>query len=259
MIVTKKQCQEFKSNPSVNPLTGRSIHIGKITHQNLLKACNDTPKKVESPKNYKIPPMGPMIHWDYNADDLKEKANNFIKFFNYIDKRIGEILEEKLVSEMELNEIIGILKEGKERFDDKSHLDIVEELFDDIKSIKKSRKIIHDLPKETVVNLMHVRSNRLSIRANIVWIYGLYEEAISTMKAALQNRKIITMWDSGHIKNILSDKVYLDYVIKHRIFTYDDIYKNTFPSEKAFEELQKTYKEWVKLYKDIKGKSPRVR
>jgi enamine deaminase RidA (YjgF/YER057c/UK114 family) len=67
------------------------------------------------------------------------------------------------------------------------------------------------------------------------------------------------MWQSGTIKNIVSDKVYLDYVIKHRIFTYDDIYKNTFPSEKAFDELQDTYKEWVKLYKNIKGKSPRVR
>ena len=112
MIVTKKQCEQFRDNPTINPLTGRTIEIGKVRHQQLTAACAKLPK-TRSSSNFKrkastSPPMGPYIHWRYNptsgqlTDEIIRK--NIIAFMNHIHERLGVLKEKVYVSEMEFND-----------------------------------------------------------------------------------------------------------------------------------------------------------
>jgi hypothetical protein len=273
MNITKKQCEEFKSNPKINPLTGRKIQIGKITYKNLSKACNEIPREIivssnhsyplikansiSSHRLHEVPPMGPMMHWNINTKTSVDKVNNLLDFCDYIEDRLVTIKKLNSASEMELNEFEDILKYAKKLFkDDKDTIKSLIKSLRIIESIRNSHKIIPDLPKETVVNNKYIKSNRLSIRENIEWIYRIYNSAMKSMNIALKDKEINFDVQKGEIQNIVKNKVYLDYVIKHKIFTYDDIYKHTFTSERVFVEILETFKEYSKLYKKLKGKNP---
>ena len=57
MNINKAQCEAFRKNPSINPLTGREIQVGKVTHQKLVKACEEAGKQTStSPPNRPAPP-----------------------------------------------------------------------------------------------------------------------------------------------------------------------------------------------------------
>lgn len=47
MKLSKEQIEAFRRNERVNPLTGRSIEIGKRVHRQLTNACKDYEKMYE--------------------------------------------------------------------------------------------------------------------------------------------------------------------------------------------------------------------
>jgi len=260
MEISKQQCKEFMLNPKKNPLTGRSIEIGKITHQRLVEACekHKTPSPA-SPKGNVVPPMGPMIHWDLNAEVTGQKRNNMLKFLSFYDDRMDIIDNLDSVSELECNEILDILKIAKDLFTDLKQYE--DNILADIKRIKKiikNKTVIHDLPKKHVVKdcWLEVTPDRLSNREHVLDTVLALKNKILHMNGMIKDKIIDIKISSREIEMIVNRKVYLDYLIEHHIFTYDDIYKHTFSSEDDFKELQRVFKEYSKLYKKIKGKSP---
>ena len=58
------------------------------------------------------------------------------------------------------------------------------------------------------------------------------------------------------MKNIIEKKQFLDYLIKHKIFSHEDIYARTFKTDRPYEELKEKFAEYKVLYKKLRGKSP---
>jgi 2-cysteine adaptor domain len=268
MNLTKQQCEAFRTNPKVNPLTGRSIEVGKIRHQQLTEACgkNSSPKKSPSPKNQEAPPMGPMIHWEYNVvgqltDEVIRK--NVIAFMNHIHDRLKELQSSAAVSEMELRDMADLLKnfeawlkvtpglKNKDKL-----LKGVEQELEHIKTVYKEQPILKDQPTEKEVAEIPIKHSRCFIRGRVLRGYLLYKDALVSIRESLQEGHILTMVVLGQIKDVLRYKTYCDYLIKHKIFSHDDIYKRTYPGDDAFEDLKAKYTEYRKLYKKEKGASP---
>jgi hypothetical protein len=263
--LTKEQCEQFLKNQTVNPITGREIEIGKATHKQLLKKCQKSSKstspKSTSPKSkdYEIPPIGPIIHWKNKSDELK----NITMLVNYIDDRL-KIIENRNQKEshMEFEEFENILKEAISLFGTrKKYIDVINENIEDVKRIKKEKDLVNDIPKKIRIELNNVVypdrvSNRLNVSNIQINIKNMISYINRSIKNIEDNKDIITV-SFGEIKDLLKDKKYLDYLIKHNIFTYDDIYVKTIEGgEKVFEELQEKYKKYRELYKEVNGHSP---
>jgi hypothetical protein len=274
MEVTKIQCDQFRKNPSINPLTGRSIHKGKITHQRLTKACeNSTTMKTPSPiirSDYQVPPMGPMIHFQFKAkssnyDEVTRK--NIIQFLNYFQSRLTVIRNSTKISLMEINDIKNLLvnisnwlnniPEGMLRNISKLYNGSLKqlELIKDIENDNTKSKI-NDLPKHNIVADIEVKPNRYFIRGRVLWCFDFYNSTLDSIDTAIIKQEIHETISRGQLKHVLSEKQYLDYLISKKIFTHDDIYKNTFPNDKVYSELKDKYEEYAVLYKKLKGKSP---
>jgi hypothetical protein len=259
MILSKSQCDKFKSDPSINPLTGRTIHQGKITYIKLTKACN-TEDKIKTPiksiKINRIPPMGPMIDWQFNTETPDDEENNLIEFHDFID----EIIENKhkyKFTKMEIDDYIDIITIGKNYFkNEKDYFEAFSELLEKLNQIKRTSKLINDIPKPTTIAHMQIRPSKMYIRGRVLRCFQLWKSAYDSINGALLTQKISTHVSKLQMKNVLEQKKYLDYLIKHKIFSHDDIYKNTFPNDKVYNELKDKYEEYVVLYKKLKGKSP---
>ena len=258
MNLTKSQCEEFRKNPSVNPLTGRTIQVGNVTHKKLAKACEG---KGKSPNTYipdrPAPPMGPMIHWNYNIDVPGEGRNNLVKFGNYIKERVKELKDStEPYSLLELTDFQRILEEAKDQFDGKTiYVEKFDKVLEKVKELLKG-KIIDDKPKATIVAHLEIKPSRTFIRGRVLRCYRLWESSMDTMKSALESKSIYAHEPREHIANLVDQKAYLDYLVKHKIFSREDIYDRTFKTDKPYDELKETFAEYSKLYKQIKGKSP---
>lgn len=252
MEVTKKQCQEFREKPTINPLTGRKIEENKGTYLKLKEAC----KKYQP----QAPPMGPMIHWRYSSEPAVEEENNMIDILTYYDEeRLPYLEKQEEVSKMEINEIIDIIKAGKSMFrGDLDNEPAANHVLSIAKKIKKEKKLIDDVPTYKVINECReeVKPERLHMRGIVLGIWSRLTSDMRTMKSSLKTKKINILILPADIYNTVNDKKYLDYLIENKIFTYDDIYKRTFESEKDFVELQDLFKKYSELYKQLKGKSP---
>lgn len=255
MKITKEQCEEFKIKPGVNPLTGRSISIGKITHQQLTKACNDFFAKKSPKKSLSPPPMGPIMHW--KVANYKEHDQQLLNMCNYISDRLEDLDEQTSVSKMEMVEFRSIVRIAKGEF---SHMPKIvsfcKELLEDIKTKLETKHVKEDQPKYKIYLDMEIKPNRYEIRETISGFHERYESSLRIIDWTIENNDIKTGIDSGTINSLLKDKKYMDYLIKHNIFAYDDIYKKTFESEKVFENLVVKYKKYREIYKKVKGKSP---
>ena len=261
MNLTDEQCKEFKKYPEINPITGRHIEIGKITHQKLLKACDGSKKKTPQTvfKDLYIPPMGPMMHWKINAHKNIERENNLIDMTAHIEKRIEQIhFREAIYSVMEIQEFKDILKDAIHEFDgEKEYDDYFKDLLKKIKQLEKYKLGIDDAPKKTIhVATQTVYKHRYKNRENIAVMKVEYDYSLATIKDAIETGKVNVMISSGTIRDLNRDKEYLDYLIQRRIFTYDDIYKNTFKNEHVFSDLAEKYKKYRVIYKKVKGESP---
>lgn len=268
MNLTKKQCEAFRANPKVNPLTGRSIEVGKIRHQQLTEACGKTEpsKKLPSSQKQDAPPMGPMIHWKYNpvgqlTDEVIRK--NVIAFLNHIHDRLKELQTTASISEMELTDMYDLLKDFETWLKDTPGLKNREKLLKgveseqhNVKHLSKQANVYNDLPTEKEVAQIQIKSERCFVRGRVLRGFSLFNGALKDINESLQIGRINTGIATGQIKDVLRYKTYCDYLIKHKIFSHDDIYKLTYPGDNAFEDLKAKYTEYRKLYKKEKGASP---
>ena len=259
MNLTKSQCEEFRKNPSVNPLTGRTIQVGNVTHKKLAKACEGKGKSPNTPiPDRPAPPMGPMIHWRYDVKGHDDEFNNMVDFGNFIKKRINTLGEENgQLSFMELEDLNNIIEHSKKHFDDEpKYIQRLDKMKSKVQELMKKPTVLHDQPNATIVAHLEIKPSRTFIRGNVLRCYQLWKLSISTMRGALKNKSIYAHEPKEHIANLVEQKAYLDYLIKHKIFSREDIYDRTFKTDKPYEELKETFAEYSKLYKQVKGKSP---
>jgi hypothetical protein len=247
MNISSKKCEEFRKNPKVNPM------IGKITHQKLIKACNERNAIVVKSMNNVAPPMGPMMHWRMHDEDV-----DMLKFLTHIKNRVvifGKNTDN--LSALELHEFSDILKEAHQIYNTKPKiLDGIQKLYSRVHYFLKNRTIIEDRPKYKIVDRKEVKPDRYSIRENVLSIWSIYNSSLYSIEKAIKTEKIFDTIDSGVIRDLKRDKAYLDYLIKHNIFSYDDIYKYTFKNDKVFDELAEKYKKYRRIYKETEGESP---
>lgn len=258
MKISKQDCKAFRENPRINPITGRKIEIGKITHSKLSKACNNISPSPRTPSpTREVPPMGPMIHWKLDADVPQEERNNLIKFYNHIKERLHTIKENKEpVSIMEMNDFKGILREAREQFADKpKHIEKLKKLWIAIDTLLGEGHLVNDEPVSTTVIHMEIKGDRVFVRGRILRCFRLWESAKTSMEISIESRRNLNM-GKVEIHNVLEQKKYIDYIIKHKIFTYNDIYIRTFKTERPYEELKELFEKYKRLYKSIKGSSP---
>jgi hypothetical protein len=266
--VTPQLCEEFLKNPTINPITGRRIEKGKVTYNKLMKACqkkspSSTKTLMPSPKSYKIPEMGPMIHWIYNANDMNERRKNMSEFLKFIQAKV-KVYEgnQDVLSRMQIEEFKEILEDALGLFShDRRYSGGIMGLLTKVKNLLATRTFIDDRPKYNIISDIEIKPSRRFIRGRILEIYSYYNSDKKIMIEEMnsddvQFRASKFRVTKGRIRDICETKQYLDYVIQHKIFTYDDIYKNTFPNESIFEELKELHKEYAKVYKRVKGKSP---
>ena len=259
MNVSKKQCSAFRANQTVNPLTGRTIQIGKIRHKQLMAACAKYPRTISAPlkgDDYEIPPMGPAIHW--LIEGVLEADKHMLDFLKYIQPAVKEMENRtEPISKMWLNELRDILVEAKQIFSNKpKYVGTIDKLLERLTKVEQSHPLINDLPPEKVVALVEVKPSRVFIRGRVARGYILYQNSYAALETSLRDEKMGTDVSAGEINDVLRYKTYCDYLIKHKIFSHDDIYKRVYPGENAFDELKRMYTEYRKLYEKEKGKSP---
>jgi len=255
--ITKQQCEEFKKKPNINPLTGRKIQIGKITHIKLSKACNSShPKKPDSSskKNKYIPPLGPMIYWTYNTSSMDEKIKNAFTFIKFLQKKYHELRSDDInvVSQSEINDYIEMSNNIADLNLSIKLTNVCLALREEFIKMKKSKKLIRDQPKHDVfeVNgkpIMEIKPNRTFNRSQVAFVYNFYKNLKSRLEKQLIEKSNLAIAGS-HVDDLANHKKYLDYLIKKKLFTYDDIYKHTFQNENFPQEIEVLYKQYREKY-----------
>lgn len=114
---------------------------------------------------------------------------------------------------------------------------------------------IEDEPKNRVIAEVELKPHRVSIRGRVLRAYDLYNDTLLAINSSLSSGFVNYYVSSGQVRDVCRYKVYLDYLIKHKIFSHDDIYKNTFKNDNVYYELKEKYAEYRKLYKKEKGQS----
>lgn len=254
MDLTRQQCEMFKKNPKINPLTGRTIEIGKSTHQELMQACERFEMKTgkNSPGSY-VPSIGPMIHW--NQGDADENMSEFVE---YIDEKTQQYAATtKSLSKMEIEEMYDILEIAKKQYDhDKDYVKYVNDVKKQVDGVVKKSQLFDDVPKNEIYEDMRIKSNRVYNRAQVLDIFNSYSTIKKILSTVVNKQDIKYDILPGEIKIQKSHKKYLDRLIELKIFTKDDIYKKVFKNEKWLEEIEDLWGEYTVLYKKVKGKSP---
>ncbi len=265
MKISKEQCKQFLNDSTINPLTGRKIEKGKVTYKQLTKACQDVANSRTLPKDYKVPPMGPLIHFYYEADSVEkhdDKRKNIIKMMNYFHNRIRELQNQDKVSKMELTDIKENLKHFKQWLENEVQIKNKQKLTNgaDMEYIKtkelESKYVYDDTPVNEIFVDKEIKTSRYFNRIQVLNCYNSFVHYEHLLKSCLTSKTITYSISTGEINDLLKDKLYLDHLIKRKIFLHDDIYVKTFPGENCYDELKKTYEEYKKLYKKLKNKSP---
>ena len=165
-------------------------------------------------------------------------------------------IPEIVYSKMEINDFKSILKEAIGLFPEKKAKDFCNMIYAHINYLEAHDKFIDDLPKPKIVGKTEVHEDRAENRLEVYAIWDQVRLNLIFIDETIQTKKIDITIPKGIIRYLLLSKKYLDYLITQNIFSYDDIYKNTFTSEKVFDELAKKYQLYRKIYKEIKGESP---
>ena len=82
----------------------------------------------------------------------------------------------------------------------------------------------------------------------------IYPHYIYLTRYLIEHNEASVDISKGLIDDLKEGKQYMDYLIDHHIFTYDDLYKNTFESDKVFDELAVRYEKFREIYDKLKGK-----
>jgi len=243
--ITKEQCEQFKKTPTINPLTGRKIAVGKITHKKLQKLCKDEKKPY-------IPPLGPMMHWSY--DDIhgdNRDLKNIREFGKFLNAKYFELKENNIkeISKSEIMDYIEMCKEISQTNGVPSRIyEYVASLGESFKELKKTMKLINDQPKHDVYANMEIRPSRTFNRGRVAWTYNFYMQTRRSIERELENKTNLVI-PKEHIKRIKEFKSYHDHLIKLNVFSYDDIYKHTFKNDQYPQEIDKLYKQYLKKYR----------
>jgi hypothetical protein len=216
--ITKRQCLDFVTNPTTNPLTKRKIKVQKRTYETLLRSCH---------KEIKAPASGPMIHWMKDKSILKQ-YDNLLRFVNYIYAHIKkwEAADftgpySKMLLE-EYREILTISKEQFQTYNEKIYI-LSSSLIDKIDNIRRTKMVLNDVPKSKTIGKMKVKPSRLYIRKQVLKIYIMYKKFLALKEPTKKQ-----------IKYVLKKKAYLDYIVGKKIFRKEDIFGKLFPEEQNF-------------------------
>lgn len=249
MQVTREQCKQFRSNETINPLTGRKIQRGKITHKRLTKACSTSVTNSSKQKDKYIPPLGPMIFWSYDAEtDLQKRRENAYEILDFVRLKYLQLKDTRAsISESEINDYIELCKMlHKPLPEDANYIHTLEK---ELLKVKKTKKIMHDEPKHDVFeNLVEIRPSRTFNRTRIAFIYNYYAKIKFNLEYCLKHNKKSEVVIPVNMKDLRTFKRYLDYMIKKKLFTYDDIYKHTFKNENFPEEIEALHKQYLKKF-----------
>jgi hypothetical protein len=249
MALTKDQCQAFMENQTVNPLTGRKIEFGKATFQKLIQECSQKLKPNINP-----PPMGPLIYWDIGDNKKEEHCKTM---GNYIKTRLIELEKStEPLSKMEMEEFKDICHDIARVLDNDKATELCSKLIQKTLYLEKTRLVVDDRPAYKVISDIQVKPKREFIREKVARIYKTYTYTWNVIEHDIKIKEFVYGISSGTIRDLKNDKKYLDYLVEHNVFSYDDIYKKTFKSEKVFDELAEKYKIYRKIYKEVHGKSP---
>ncbi len=257
VVLTKEQCLQFLANETINPLTGREIEIGKTTHKQLKKLCNDTEKsfsKSPSFKNdYEIPPMGPILYWEGVQVTDKEKQKKILKLLSHVEKRM-DILKNSnnKFSKLEFTEFKDIVKEAQKIFDgNEKYSKLLINTSNELKELEKTKEFVNDIPKEKKVNGFKVHKDRIEMRETIHYIMKRYKDISEDVVQGINKNNARLSIGKTDIKEIIDGKKYIDYLIKHNIFAYDDIYgeNKVFENEYIFNTLEENYKIYRIMHK----------
>lgn len=255
--ITQEQCRDFLKSPSYNPLTGRKIKKGKITHKKLMKLC-ESQKKSPSKQ---APPMGPILLADMDTTPAQSHKviDNIFQIIVFINGRLKHFKTESEFSLLEINDIISQLKHcskflinnehlGYKPNDIKNYIPVVPKLIDIAKDIKKNKNVINDLPKPIKISHHEITKNRFEIREEIMYIYGFFTHNLSSIERQLKKDDIDTKVHSKVIYNLIEKKKYIDYVISHKIFSHDDIYTKVFKNPNVWTDLGEKYRLYSTKY-----------
>ena len=157
---------------------------------------------------------------------------------------------------MEINDFKSILKEAIGLFPEKKAKDFCNMIYAHINYLEAHDKFIDDIPKPKIVGKTEVHEDRAENRLEVFAKWNQIRINLIFIDRTIKTNKIDITIAKGEVRDLLLGKKYLDHLIAQNIFSYDDIYKNTFTSEKVFDELAKKYQLYRKIYKEIKGESP---
>jgi hypothetical protein len=198
--------------------------------------------------------MGPLIYWDIYDNKSEQHCKTMV---NYIKTRLIEMDKStEPLSRMELEEFKDICYDAIREIDTDKATDFCSKLIQKTNYLEKTRLVVDDRPRYHVISDIQIKPKREFIRNRVARILRLYESCTGTINYAIKHKDIATNISSGQIRDLKNDKKYLDYLIEHNIFSYDDIYKNTFKSEHVFDELAEKYKKYREIYKEVNGKYP---
>ncbi len=257
---------------------------GKIYNPKTKRCINDTPtnrkklglnvksKSVSSKKNSShhnsIPPMGPLIHPEFikthdididSKKKLKQLKKNYIQMYNYLyDDRIPKILDnEEPLSLMEKNDLLElsniVSKELQEiNLLDNDNIKIIREVENKLKDIFKKGNVINDQPIKRKCGNWYIEPLRYKNRLQLLNIYDIIRDTIAGLEGSIKSNHFQFLTTHQEIDSTIRYKDYIDELIRLKVFTHDDLYKNMFESENVFDELAELHKKYFEAYKKTK-------
>lgn len=259
--LTPEQCQAFLDNPTINPITRRSIKEGGPVHKMLQKAC----LKDSLPKNYQSP-LGPSIHPSIFIDDMALFKKNLGEWIIFIRNRLLELDSYTWIRKSELEDdhsMLMYIKKQMEKIGNPNAVQVIESIQGLLKQFKKDHKQqIHDdiyiqTPIRVRDDILTVSNDRYAVRNAISYIYGIVMENKQIMEYAVQTQKITLNPTHTLRESIETFQKYLNSVVEHHIFTKEEIYGKIFEPN-VFTNLKSLIQKFRALYKKERGQSPEL-
>ncbi len=260
----KKLCKKFKDDRTINPATGRKIKEGGPTYKELMNKCAKYFVEPKDAPSHPLP-MGPFMLYSIEKErkvySMIDIAKQIIPTLKHIQSALRSYKNKESYSKFDMDDHEKTLKSIKRWLSSLYALEIpkreqiiegCDALLKDVQNFRKTLYEYDDTPKYAVVEDMEVKPDRFFLRNQVVRCFSLYKDTKEVMDIALKNNNITIYVSRGDLRDILDDKKYLDYLIKHKIFSHDDIYVNTFPHENVFEELKELHKKYMILYEKTK-------
>ena len=162
-----------------------------------------------------------------------------------------------MLSKFELVDLKNIADEIKQYLEDEpTYIEKLDQMKGKLDELLKRDTVVNDVPSFAVVAHLEVKPSREFIRGQVLRCYSLWRSTYGIMQNSINTNQIFGGVGPAQMKNIIEKKQYLDYIIKHKIFSHEDIYARTFKTDKPYEELKEKFAEYKVLYKKLRGKSP---